>query len=101
MASSSPLLPFDEGEAMGHLEALSWIKQLGLHKIKIEMAAKLVVDAMKTSKVARFVFHDFIHACKRELISFLTFPFEFVNRAANEKAHRIAKVVRSFSSPYC
>ncbi|KAL8472557.1 hypothetical protein ACS0TY_029673 [Phlomoides rotata] len=38
----------DMGEAMGLLEVLSWVKQLGFQHAKIEVDAKLVVDALKT-----------------------------------------------------
>ncbi|KAL8555178.1 hypothetical protein ACS0TY_003114 [Phlomoides rotata] len=41
----------DEGEAMGHLEALSWIKQLGLLSVKIEMEGKLITDAINDTRV--------------------------------------------------
>ncbi|KAL8548845.1 hypothetical protein ACS0TY_007928 [Phlomoides rotata] len=57
------------GEATELLEALSWIKQLGLEKVKIEMDAKMVVDALCSSDVAISIFHDFIKACKREMSS--------------------------------
>ncbi|KAL8481462.1 hypothetical protein ACS0TY_027826 [Phlomoides rotata] len=39
----------DEGEAMGLLEALSWLRQLGLQRVRIEMVAKTVVDAVRST----------------------------------------------------
>ncbi|KAL8516636.1 hypothetical protein ACS0TY_015048 [Phlomoides rotata] len=62
----------DEEEVMGLLKALSWIKQLGFHRVKIEMDAELVVDVMNYE----------------------------VNQV-NEMAHRITRAARTFPSPYC
>ncbi|KAL8501568.1 hypothetical protein ACS0TY_020910 [Phlomoides rotata] len=90
----------EEGEVMGLLEALSWIKQLGLHKVKIEMDVKLVVDAMKATREASSIFNDFIRVCKREMINFSFITFDYVTRTTNEKTYHIARVSRTFSSPH-
>ncbi|KAL8473140.1 hypothetical protein ACS0TY_030102 [Phlomoides rotata] len=50
----------DEGEAMGMLEALSWVKQLGFEKIIIEIDAKIVYDVLFLNIAATLVFHEFI-----------------------------------------
>ncbi|KAL8528906.1 hypothetical protein ACS0TY_006395 [Phlomoides rotata] len=91
----------DVGEAMSLLEALSWIKQLGLQRVKIEVDTKLVVEALKTSSEVVSMFNYFIHACKRELVHLLWVSIDFVYRAANEKVHRIAIMARTFSSHNC
>ncbi|KAL8475947.1 hypothetical protein ACS0TY_028560 [Phlomoides rotata] len=72
------------GEAMWLLEALSWIKQLGLEKEKNEMDAKMVVNALCSSDVAIPVSHDFIKAFKREMSSMFLVSVDYVNRATNE-----------------
>ncbi|KAL8521049.1 hypothetical protein ACS0TY_011553 [Phlomoides rotata] len=64
------------GEAMGLLEALSWLKEFCLQRVKVETNAKLVVDAMKsTSGVV-----------------------SFIKRVLNEKTHRIARLTMTFSN---
>ncbi|KAL8516700.1 hypothetical protein ACS0TY_015092 [Phlomoides rotata] len=68
----------DEGEAMGLLEALSLLKQLGLQRIKIEIDVKIVVDVVKSTRGAISVFNDFIIACKREMTDFPHVTVHFV-----------------------
>ncbi|XP_073022726.1 uncharacterized protein [Primulina eburnea] len=58
-----------EGEAMGLLEALSWVRRLGLKKVYFEMDAKVVVESIRYSDVA------------------------------NECAHALAKASCSYASP--
>ncbi|KAL8473654.1 hypothetical protein ACS0TY_030483 [Phlomoides rotata] len=50
----------DEGEAMGLLEAFSWIKQLGFERVIFLIDAKLVFDALAATGSASSVFNDFI-----------------------------------------
>ncbi|KAL8470914.1 hypothetical protein ACS0TY_033480 [Phlomoides rotata] len=54
----------EEGEAIGLHEALSWIKDLGVTKVVIEMDAKNVVDAINGSVEYNSVFGDIIRGCK-------------------------------------
>ncbi|KAL8553564.1 hypothetical protein ACS0TY_002031 [Phlomoides rotata] len=78
----------DEGEAMSLLEALSWIKQLGLQRVKIVVNVLLVADAMKNSK-------------NRELVSLPFVSINYANRTVNEKMHRVAKNLRTFQNLNC
>ncbi|KAL8510726.1 hypothetical protein ACS0TY_017518 [Phlomoides rotata] len=64
----------DEGEVMGLLEALSWIKQLGFEKVIFEVDAKLVFDA-------------------------LAVMVGLVPRSANIKAHYLDRASKTFLSP--
>lgn len=41
----------DVGEAMGFLEALTWLKRLDIIKVVIEGDAKGVVDAIKSASI--------------------------------------------------
>ncbi|KAL8540603.1 hypothetical protein ACS0TY_002017 [Phlomoides rotata] len=78
----------DEGEAMSLLEALSWIKQLGLQRVKIVVNVLLVADAMKNSK-------------NRELVSLPFVSINYANRTVNEKTHRVARNLRTFQNLNC
>ncbi|XP_073017389.1 uncharacterized protein [Primulina eburnea] len=53
-----------EGEAMGLLEALSWVRRLGLKKVYFEMDAKGVVEAIKASDVGISEFGFIVKSCK-------------------------------------
>ncbi|KAL8473420.1 hypothetical protein ACS0TY_030312 [Phlomoides rotata] len=89
------------GEAMGLLEALSWIKSLGLQQVKIEVDAQLIVTALNTTRGVESVFYDYILACKRELSHLQEVSVSFVYRVANEKAHQITRLAKTFPSHQC
>ncbi|KAL8529675.1 hypothetical protein ACS0TY_006929 [Phlomoides rotata] len=91
----------DEGEAIGLFEVLTWVKELDLRNVFIEMDAKLVVDAFNTPNVnAILVFGVIIEACK---LKFSTHPHcsvGWVVREANFVAHRLARSARDSPSPF-
>lgn len=59
-----------EGEAIGLLEALSWIKHLNIAKVVVEIDAKLVVYVVNGGVRDVSIFGNIIGACKQELSSF-------------------------------
>lgn len=59
----------EKGEAIGLHEALSWIKELGLERVIIEMDAKMVVDAMNHLIGTNSTFETIIDGCKLVLRS--------------------------------
>ncbi|KAL8457490.1 hypothetical protein ACS0TY_035380 [Phlomoides rotata] len=65
------------------------------------MDAKVVTYAINDTRVADTVFYDFIRSCKSELVNFSSISVDFVQWVANEKAHRLARVVRTFLCPQC
>ncbi|KAL8518614.1 hypothetical protein ACS0TY_009821 [Phlomoides rotata] len=91
----------DEGETMGLLETLSWLKHMCLPRVKIELDAKMVVDAIRIISGATSVFNDFIAACRRELDELPQLSIHFIYRNANVKTHYIARLARTFPSPNC
>ncbi|KAL8520390.1 hypothetical protein ACS0TY_011062 [Phlomoides rotata] len=56
-----------EVEAMGVLEALSWVKYLGYSSVVIEMDAQVVYNALLNTEHRNNVFGDVISACKEIL----------------------------------
>ncbi|KAL8500526.1 hypothetical protein ACS0TY_020204 [Phlomoides rotata] len=74
---------------------------MALQRVKIEVDARLVSVALKSLLESVSVFNDFIIACKRELSPFPWVTVDFIYRAPNEKAHRIVRFARTFSSPHC
>lgn len=88
-----------EGEAMGLREALSWVQSLGLKKVCFEMDAKVVVDAIKSSGADVSEFGSIVQHCKDLIRYEHEFSISFIRRQANECAHALAKVSRSYASP--
>lgn len=58
----------EESEAIGLHEALSWIKDLGITRVIIEMDAKIVVDAVNDSFSDNSILGDIIIGVRRELL---------------------------------
>ncbi|KAL8515507.1 hypothetical protein ACS0TY_014262 [Phlomoides rotata] len=59
----------EEGEAIGLHEALSWIKDLRVSRVVVEMDAKNVVDAVNGNEEFNSVFGDIVEGCKGLLYS--------------------------------
>ncbi|KAL8533694.1 hypothetical protein ACS0TY_009914 [Phlomoides rotata] len=91
----------DEDETIDLFEALTWVTELDLRNVLIEMDAKLVVDAFNTPCLDSIsVFGDIIEACK---IKFRSHPYcsaGWVGREANFVAHRLARIARDSPSPF-
>ncbi|KAL8522237.1 hypothetical protein ACS0TY_012394 [Phlomoides rotata] len=85
---------------MGWFEALSWIKDLELKNVVIEMDVKLVVDAFNAGLVTSSVFGDIIDACKKKFRSYPFCKIDWVVRDSNYMAHHLAKIAMNFSSPF-
>ncbi|KAL8472197.1 hypothetical protein ACS0TY_029424 [Phlomoides rotata] len=58
------------GETIELHEALSWIKELGLARVIVEMDAKNVVDAINGDEENNSIFGDIITGCKGLLFFF-------------------------------
>ncbi|XP_075499452.1 uncharacterized protein LOC142537854 [Primulina tabacum] len=89
----------NEGEAMGLLEALSWVRRLGLKKVYFEMDAKVVVEAIKSSGIDIFEFGSIVQSCKDIIRCKHEFSISFIRRQANECDHTLAKASCSYASP--
>ncbi|KAL8509029.1 hypothetical protein ACS0TY_016281 [Phlomoides rotata] len=91
----------EEGEAFGLFEALSWIKELDIRNVEIEMDARVVVCAFNSRESSSIsVFGDIIQACKNVFTSYPHCKVGWVKRQANELAHNLTRVARDFSSPF-
>lgn len=90
----------EEGEAIGLHEALSWIKDLGISRVIIEMDAKIVVDTVNEVISPNSILGDIVDGCKRALLNSPNFSVRWIPRDANVTAHRLARSARSFSSPH-
>ncbi|KAL8486662.1 hypothetical protein ACS0TY_023381 [Phlomoides rotata] len=90
----------EEGEAIGLYEALSWIKDLGLSRVIVEMNAKMVVDGVNGSARMNSVFSEIVDGCRSILVTNPGFRICWVPRDANVMAHCLARGARDFSSPY-
>ncbi|KAL8459135.1 hypothetical protein ACS0TY_035719 [Phlomoides rotata] len=93
------LLEVDVGEAMALYEALQWLKNLGLERVKVEVDSKTVAEALTSSTSDLSIFGDYILRCKLFLESRPNISVSFVRRNANVLAHRLARASRSYSSP--
>lgn len=94
------LLRVEEGEAMGVQEALSWVKQLGLHKVLFECDSKMIVDATLSRKNNMSEFGYIIGSCIIILESRPMFRVKHVFRDVNFLAHQLARRSREFLVPH-
>ncbi|KAL8477104.1 hypothetical protein ACS0TY_029423 [Phlomoides rotata] len=83
------------------MPALSWIKELDIRDVEIEMDTQVVVNVFN-SRVSSFisVFGDIIQACKNVFNSYPHCKVGWINRQTNELAHNFARIARDFSSPF-
>lgn len=84
-----------------YLEALSWIKNLGLSIVIVEWDSKIVVDAIKSNLSYLSVFGDYVSSCKAILVDVPSFSVGLVCRDANILAHSLARASKSFELSYC
>lgn len=89
-----------EGEAMGLLDAIIWVRNMGLPRMIFESDAKNVVDAVLTSCVDLLEFGCIVQSYKEALRSGSDFSVCFARRQANESAHSLARVSHSYASPH-
>ncbi|KAL8530819.1 hypothetical protein ACS0TY_007742 [Phlomoides rotata] len=89
----------DVGEAMGFLEALSWVKELGLSNVLLEGDSKTVVGVIASSIPSLSSFGDYIVSCKSLIEDISNITVVFVRRDANTWAHVIARAARLYNSP--
>ncbi|XVF76242.1 hypothetical protein PTKIN_Ptkin13bG0250500 [Pterospermum kingtungense] len=83
------LLPVKEREAIGMVEALSWIRDLGYEQVVFETDALCVVQALHSQGRDLSEFGCLIHCCKRLVAGHEGFSFQFVRRLANRIAHSL------------
>ncbi|KAL8488906.1 hypothetical protein ACS0TY_024994 [Phlomoides rotata] len=88
------------GEAFRVYEVLSWIKNIGLMNIVVEMDAKMVFGELACPSKSRSVLGNVIDSCNLMLGNFSYGDFSLVNRKTNFIAHRIATIAMSFPIPY-
>ncbi|KAL8485077.1 hypothetical protein ACS0TY_027394 [Phlomoides rotata] len=89
----------DVGEAMGFMEALSWIKELRLSHVLLEGDSIIVVDVIKSTESSFSSFGDYIASCKSLIGNINNVFVLFVKRDANTWAHTIARAARLYESP--
>lgn len=90
----------EEGEAIMLFEALSWIKDMSLERVIIEMDAKMMVDALNMVETDNSSFGDINESCHRLLTSYSHCKVQWINRDANSLAHKLVRSVRNFFSPH-
>ncbi|XP_073136897.1 uncharacterized protein [Henckelia pumila] len=80
-----------EAEAISLLEALSWIRQLDLNMVHLEMDAKTVVDAVNKENPNISEFGSIVEQCRLLLNGQSGFSLKWVSRHSNIVAHSLAK----------
>ncbi|KAL8479048.1 hypothetical protein ACS0TY_030809 [Phlomoides rotata] len=91
----------EKGETICLFEALSWIKELDVRNVLVEMDAKVVVNAFNSQDAAFIsIFGDIIQPRKNIFRCFPYCKIGWINRQANELAHNLARVSTNFPSPY-
>ncbi|KAM7508483.1 hypothetical protein LguiA_018936 [Lonicera macranthoides] len=70
-------------EALSFREALSWIKQLGLTNVCVEMDSRLLIDALKGKTSNLSYFGSIVKDCLVLASGLFYFPFAYVHRSAN------------------
>ncbi|XP_073313582.1 uncharacterized protein [Primulina huaijiensis] len=88
-----------EGEAIGLLEALSWIRNSNYPKVLFEVDALTVYNAMTESVADITEFGGIMGRCRDIVATNSGFSVHFTRRQANEIAHVLAKHSRFYTSP--
>ncbi|KAL9426929.1 hypothetical protein AB3S75_033667 [Citrus x aurantiifolia] len=88
-----------EAEALGVREALSWLKQLHLPRVIIEMDCLQVFKALSENHSNPNGFGLIIEECRFLMQNLREVQFSFVRRSANAAAHSVARVGGSKSDP--
>ena len=76
----SPLLDVDEGEAMGLLFALRWVKELQLNNVSFEFDCKRMVDNFNCDRNDESDFGAIIRYCKNIFFVFTNLYVEFIDK---------------------
>ncbi|XVE53306.1 hypothetical protein DITRI_Ditri02bG0193500 [Diplodiscus trichospermus] len=80
-----------EGEALGLLEAITWIRELEYNQVIFELDAKTIVEAVKANTEDVTEYGHTIESCKLLLQLEPNFPTSFVRRHARKIVHVIAR----------
>ncbi|XVE66467.1 hypothetical protein DITRI_Ditri08aG0081900 [Diplodiscus trichospermus] len=88
-----------EAEALCLLKAFEWIKSMDMANVIFEMDAKLVVDAINSTKHDISEFGSIISYSRTILQNEDTFKVEFTKRQANKVVHTLAKASYLYASP--
>ena len=86
-----------EAEIMGVREALSWLKQMQMTKVLVEMDSHVVFNALNRTSPASFPFAMLVKDCQNLVNSMSNIIFTFAKRSANNVAHIVARATRSMS----
>ncbi|XVF41286.1 hypothetical protein PTKIN_Ptkin01aG0268300 [Pterospermum kingtungense] len=94
------LFQIREGEAIGILEALSWVYDLGFQNVLFESDSKVVVDAINSKGEDMSEFGTIIGHCRNLLQRERGFSLHFIKRLANGCAHSFARHSHLYASPH-
>ncbi|XP_073300593.1 uncharacterized protein [Primulina huaijiensis] len=89
-----------EGEAIGLLEALSWIRNMDYSNVMFEVDAQTLHLAMRGNVNDNMEFGGIMESCRDIVASKPGFSVHFVRKQANEIAHMLAKYSRFYDSPF-
>ncbi|KAL6575052.1 hypothetical protein OROMI_012337 [Orobanche minor] len=84
---------------MGEYGALSWVRELGLQNIEVELDILSVVKAIDKLE-DNSTSCGFIAACLNIISSFIWCIVSYIPRNVNIVAHKIARASCSYSSPH-
>jgi len=87
-----------EAEALGLREAISWLGELGLSMVQIELDCKLVVEDIMDKSNNQSDFDNILSSCRSLLQQFPNFKIRFIRRQANFVAHTLARESRLYAS---
>ncbi|XVE83128.1 hypothetical protein DITRI_Ditri16bG0062500 [Diplodiscus trichospermus] len=88
-----------EGEVLGLLEALAWVRGLGDQHVIFELDAKGMVDVMKGGVGDVIEFGCMARESQSHFNTMPNFRIAYVRRQANEIGHVLAKFSRFYASP--
>lgn len=95
------LMATREGEAWGVGEAMRWAEELGVTYLVVETDAQDVCTALQNQSGDESLFGDLVENIRAILRNHSNFKVVWVSRNANVVAHSLARMSRSFESPYC
>jgi len=88
-----------EGEALGILHALRWVKEQRFNNVIFELDPKRVMDSFHSTRNDVSNLGAIIREFRNTFSSFFTnLRVEFIRRQANEVAHKLARTATSYAS---
>lgn len=89
-----------EGEGIGLLYAIQWLRNVGVSSAIIELDCKMVIDGLDNRISNKTEFGVVLNDCRNLLNCYSNYQVRFVKRQTNLVAHVLAKVLNNYAPSF-